>query len=68
MIDDLDAKINGVSRFMERDRKEGAWTDFNRLLERYLLKGEMLREERAPDDTKTAEEKQRTLFSAGSDA
>jgi 3'-5' exoribonuclease len=39
MIDDLDAKINGLTRFMERDRQEGNWTDFNRLFERYFLKG-----------------------------
>jgi hypothetical protein len=26
---------------MERDRKEGAWTDFNRLFGRYFLKGEL---------------------------
>ncbi|MBW1912264.1 MAG: HD domain-containing protein, partial [Deltaproteobacteria bacterium] len=39
MADDLDAKINGLGRFMEKDRQEGAWTDFNRLFERYLLKG-----------------------------
>ncbi len=38
LIDDLDAKMNGLSRFMERDRQEGAWTDFNRLFERYFLK------------------------------
>jgi len=41
IIDDLDAKINGLTRFMERDRKEGAWTDFNRLFGRYFLKGEL---------------------------
>jgi len=39
MIDDLDAKMNGIARFMEKDSKEGSWTDFNRMFERYLLKG-----------------------------
>jgi len=39
LIDDLDAKMNGLRRFMDRDRKEGAWTDFNRLFTRYFLKG-----------------------------
>jgi 3'-5' exoribonuclease len=39
LIDDLDAKINGLGRFMEKDQQEGAWTDYNRLFERYLLKG-----------------------------
>lgn len=41
LIDDLDAKINGLSRFMEKDRQEGNWTDFHRLFERYLLKGKI---------------------------
>lgn len=39
MIDDLDAKMNGIARYMEKDAKEGSWTDFNRMFERYLLKG-----------------------------
>lgn len=39
LIDDLDAKMNGLSRFMTRDRREGAWTDFNKLFERYFFKG-----------------------------
>ncbi|MFC1839684.1 3'-5' exoribonuclease YhaM family protein [Thermodesulfobacteriota bacterium] len=37
-IDDLDAKMNGISRFMTMDKKEGAWTEFNRMFDRYLLK------------------------------
>jgi 3'-5' exoribonuclease len=39
LIDDLDAKINGLGRFMAKDHREGAWTEYNRLFERYLLKG-----------------------------
>jgi len=39
LIDDLDAKMNGLKRFMDRDRQEGNWTEFNRLFERYFLKG-----------------------------
>jgi 3'-5' exoribonuclease len=39
MVDDLDAKMNGIGRFMEKDVKEGSWTDFNRMFERYILKG-----------------------------
>jgi 3'-5' exoribonuclease len=39
LIDDLDAKLNGLGRFIERDPREGAWTEYNRLVERYLLKG-----------------------------
>jgi 3'-5' exoribonuclease len=38
-IDDLDAKMNGIGRYMERDTKDGSWTDFNRMFERYFLKG-----------------------------
>jgi 3'-5' exoribonuclease len=38
-IDDLDAKMNGIARYMEKDMKEGAWTDFNRMFARYFLKG-----------------------------
>lgn len=39
MIDDLDAKMNGITRYMEKDAKEGSWTEFNRMFDRYLLKG-----------------------------
>ncbi len=38
LVDDLDAKINGLARFIEQDRGEGSWTEFNRLFARYLLK------------------------------
>ena len=41
LIDDLDAKMNGLKRFMDRDRQKGNWTEFNRLFDRYFLKGEM---------------------------
>jgi len=41
LLDDLDAKLNGIERIMERDREDGSWTQYNRLLERYLLKGEI---------------------------
>jgi len=63
LIDDLDAKINGLSRFMERDRQEGAWTEFNRLLERYFLKGEILPVEEESDEGEQQAVKQETLFS-----
>jgi 3'-5' exoribonuclease len=63
LLDDLDAKVNGLGRFMARDRKEGAWTDFNRLFERYFLKGGI--EEGDSDGPPSEEEveKQRPLFS-----
>jgi 3'-5' exoribonuclease len=41
LIDDLDAKINGLGRFMEKDQQAGSWTDFNRLFDRYFFKGEI---------------------------
>jgi len=61
LIDDLDAKINGLSRFMERDRHEGSWTEFNRMFGKYFLKQrlEPAGKERGPD-TDTL---QGTLFS-----
>jgi len=60
LIDDLDAKINGLGRFMEKDRKEGNWTDFNRLFERYFLKGKVKLEERTEVG---CEDRQKGLFS-----
>jgi 3'-5' exoribonuclease len=65
LIDDLDAKISGLGRFMEKDRQEGAWTDFNRLFERYFLKGTIappLEEE--SNDGRETDRKQGTLFSS----
>ena len=40
LIDDLDAKMNGLGRFMEKDQHDGSWTDYNRLFERYFYKGD----------------------------
>lgn len=63
LIDDLDAKISGLTRFMEKDAQEGAWTGFNRMFERYLLKGEIASEERARAEADQAEEtRQGSLF------
>jgi 3'-5' exoribonuclease len=64
LIDDLDAKVNGLSRFMDRDRQEGAWTDFNRLFERYFLKGDILSVEEKADDRDGTAAGQQRLFSA----
>ena len=63
LIDDLDAKMNGLGRFMEKDLQEGAWTDFNRLFERYLLKGEILPVGEGPAEWSEPDERQGTLFS-----
>jgi 3'-5' exoribonuclease len=62
LIDDLDAKINGLARFMEKDRQEGAWTDFNRLFERYFLKGEILSVEEKSNEEGMEDVKQGSLF------
>ena len=63
LVDDLDAKINGIGRFMERDRQEGNWTEFNRLFERYFLKGKMGDMEDKTEGPLQDREKQRALFS-----
>jgi 3'-5' exoribonuclease len=39
LIDDLDAKINGLSKLLKEDRQEGSWTGFSNLFQRYLFKG-----------------------------
>lgn len=39
LIDDMDAKINGLGRLMRGDQREGAWTSFNNLFQRYFFKG-----------------------------
>jgi 3'-5' exoribonuclease len=62
LIDDLDAKMNGLSRFMEKDRQEGAWTDFSRLFERYFLKGRIESVEEKEKGAPSGEERQTALF------
>jgi 3'-5' exoribonuclease len=64
LIDDLDAKMNGLKRFMDRDRQEGNWTDFNRLFERYFLKGGIRSTaDEGPDSIPAGGEMQHGLFS-----
>ena len=70
LVDDLDAKINGLGRFMEKDRHEGAWTDFNRLFGRHFLKGKIPSAESVEEETAERDEpddRQGFLFSLGSD-
>ena len=62
LIDDLDAKMNGLGRFMEKDRQEGAWTDFNRLFERYFLKEGISAKGTGSDPVSSEEERQEVLF------
>ncbi|MBN1104072.1 MAG: HD domain-containing protein [Deltaproteobacteria bacterium] len=63
LVDDLDAKMNGLRRFMERDRQEGNWTDFNRLFERYFLKGRLESPEGRGESSRHLERVQKGLFS-----
>jgi 3'-5' exoribonuclease len=63
-IDDLDAKMNGIARFMDRDRQEGEWTDFNRMYERFFLKGKIVVEDESPLADDGPEGQQGRLFSA----
>ncbi|MBW1780020.1 MAG: HD domain-containing protein [Deltaproteobacteria bacterium] len=65
LIDDLDAKINGLGRFMEKDRHEGAWTEFNRMFARYFLKGDIETAASAQEERKNSDSRQGTLFSPG---
>jgi 3'-5' exoribonuclease len=60
LLDDLDAKINGLGRFIEQDREKGSWTEFNRLFTRFLLKGEP--EVEQPPDKAPPGPAQGTLF------
>jgi len=47
---------------MEKDRQEGAWTDFNRLFERYFLKEGFSAEPRETEAIPDEEERQEVLF------
>ncbi|MGD9159977.1 MAG: HD domain-containing protein [Desulfobacteraceae bacterium] len=62
LIDDLDAKMNGIARFMSKDKNEGAWTDFNRMFERYLLKEKLKPLEDDRTVGSVSDERQRALF------
>ncbi|MFH0844491.1 MAG: HD domain-containing protein [Pseudomonadota bacterium] len=64
LVDDLDAKMNGLSRFMKRDRQEGAWTEFHRLFDRHFLKGKIeLDGPKSDPEAYYEEDKQKGLFS-----
>ena len=38
MIDDLDSKVNAISKFIENDQTPGRWTALSRNFERYFYK------------------------------
>jgi len=63
LLDDLDAKINGLNRFMERDRQEGAWTDFNRMFRKYFLKSAIPQTLETEEKRETNDDRQGMLFS-----
>jgi len=63
LLDDLDAKMNGLNRFMERDRQEGAWTDFNRMFHKYFLKSAIAATQETDEKKETKESRQGLLFS-----
>ncbi len=62
-IDDVDAKMNGIARFMEKDTSEGAWTGFNRMFERFFLKGRISDEMDMGEDEAQDQGSQPSLFS-----
>ena len=62
LIDDLDAKMNGLGRLMEKDTREGPWTGYNRLFERYFLKGKMELARGAEAVEEAADDLQERLF------
>jgi 3'-5' exoribonuclease len=62
LIDDLDAKMNGLGRFMAKDRQDGAWTDFSRLFDRYFLKGKLESGEEKGKGVPSEEARQKVLF------
>jgi len=50
LIDDMDAKIHGLSRLLKDDRQEGSWTVFNKLLQRYFYKGDSSAQTNSKDE------------------
>ena len=63
LIDDLDAKMNGLGRFMGKDPHEGVWTDFNKLFQRYFLKGAIPGPEEKKSPIHNQDDRQKVLFS-----
>ncbi len=63
LIDDMDAKMNGLGRFMAQDPQDGVWTDFNRLFERYFLKSKVNSAGEPEKAEPSLEDRQRALFS-----
>lgn len=64
LVDDLDAKMAGLGRFMEKDSQEGPWTDFNRLYGRYFLKGDIPSFHEVQENAIQQKDRQASLFMA----
>lgn len=64
LIDDLDAKMNGLSKLLKDDRHEGSWTAFSHLFQRYLFKGDtgQQMEKRKGEKAELVDQEQRYLF------
>jgi 3'-5' exoribonuclease len=63
LIDDMDAKMNGLGRLLKDDRQEGSWTAFSSLFQRYLYKGNSSPEASSKAvDTDGEQQGQRYLF------
>ncbi len=63
LLDDLDAKMNGLNRFMERDRRDGPWTDYNRMFHKYFLKSALPSPQENEKNSETEVNRQGMLFS-----
>lgn len=65
LIDDLDAKINGIQRLISRDKNPGSWTDYSHMFGRYFLKGPLSVQGDLPEyeEEEGASGLQGTLFS-----
>jgi 3'-5' exoribonuclease len=50
LIDDMDAKMNGLGRLLKDDRQEGSWTGFNNLFQRYFFKGDSSAQTNSKDE------------------
>ena len=63
LIDDLDAKMNGLNKLLKDDRQEGSWTAFNQLFQRYFFKGSATAEaDKKREGIPTKESEQPYLF------
>lgn len=46
-VDDLDSKVNAISKFIEADQSPGEWTQLNKMYGRFFFKPEWARDEPA---------------------